>query len=355
MKNQVVPECINATMRHSALASGAEVSWKVPMTDSDNTLQSIRPMRHARIMDLVAQSGVSVDLWGLRQDGTVRDNPSDNPNYCYEWTFGGGSEPTVLCVWHVALNTTPDGIEYSDNYRELAIRLDRLADQRFAPTRERSRAKSQAPRAQDFDRAVQSAFRGGRELRIVTLVGDQRDSSELGVDASKVKYRLLDPEPWHVVSYGDDGSFKIRRGAPKVEDNSSMLAKPAVEVLFSADVPYVDQFSEPVPVERREAAGFEYVRSPKIRWAVLLRAGGHCEYCGAAGFPTMAGSIYLETHHIIPLGEGGSDTEQNVIALCPNDHRVAHFSVRRDELRVQLSAIVSKRIAELSRSSFAPV
>ena len=33
---------------------------------------------------------------------------------------------------------------------------------------------------------------------------------------------------------------------------------------------------------------------------------------------------YLESHHIIWLSEGGSDTLDNTAALCPNCHKKMH-------------------------------
>ncbi len=51
-----------------------------------------------------------------------------------------------------------------------------------------------------------------------------------------------------------------------------------------------------------------------------------------------SGSLYLETHHVIPLGEGGPDDDANVVALCANDHRRAHFSEERAAIRKKLLA-----------------
>ena len=77
-------------------------------------------------------------------------------------------------------------------------------------------------------------------------------------------------------------------------------------------------------------AGYTYLRDQKVRYAVLQRAAGICEYCGEEGFLKEDGSRYLETHHVIALAKDGADKLTNVIALCPNDHRKAHFSKERD-------------------------
>jgi hypothetical protein len=80
------------------------------------------------------------------------------------------------------------------------------------------------------------------------------------------------------------------------------------------------------PEYRRRMAGV-YSRDQAVRNAVLKRANGNCEFCGAEGFTTNKGSRFLETHHVISLSEQGPDRVRNVIALCPNDHRRAHFGV----------------------------
>jgi 5-methylcytosine-specific restriction endonuclease McrA len=94
-----------------------------------------------------------------------------------------------------------------------------------------------------------------------------------------------------------------------------------------------------------------YLRDQKVRSAVLLRAAGRCEYCGEEGFLKEDDSRYLETHHVIALANDGADKLTNVIALCPNDHRKAHFSSKRgsieQEMLVKLKTLNSpKKISQ---------
>ncbi len=60
---------------------------------------------------------------------------------------------------------------------------------------------------------------------------------------------------------------------------------------------------------------------------VLERANGFCERCKnlAPFLKDTDNSAYLEVHHKKPLAEGGNDTVENAIALCPNCHRQAHY------------------------------
>lgn len=88
------------------------------------------------------------------------------------------------------------------------------------------------------------------------------------------------------------------------------------------------------PEYRKRMAG-AYVRDPLVRRKVLKRANGRCEFCGQIGFLNRSGEPYLETHHVISLAEQGVDRVTNVIALCPNDHRRAHFGSDWEELQAE--------------------
>jgi len=69
-----------------------------------------------------------------------------------------------------------------------------------------------------------------------------------------------------------------------------------------------------------------FVRSRLLVAYALRRSGGCCEACGKTPFRRFnGGEVYLEVHHIIPLASDGPDSEENVMALCPECHRFAHF------------------------------
>ena len=76
----------------------------------------------------------------------------------------------------------------------------------------------------------------------------------------------------------------------------------------------------------------EYRRSHKVREYVLARADGLCEGCrGEAPFVGTDGRPYLQAHHVDELADGGSDTLENVIALCPNCHYRVHHGCDGDD------------------------
>lgn len=71
----------------------------------------------------------------------------------------------------------------------------------------------------------------------------------------------------------------------------------------------------------------DYRRDPDVVAEALYRAEGFCEKCKekAPFIKRSNGEPYLEVHHIIPLSQGGLDSLENVISLCPNCHRKIHF------------------------------
>nr|WP_117234876.1 HNH endonuclease [Vibrio maerlii] len=79
--------------------------------------------------------------------------------------------------------------------------------------------------------------------------------------------------------------------------------------------------------KRRVVHTYVYDRNPDVVAEVLNRAMGYCESCNSkAPFEKRTdGQPFLEVHHRIRLADGGDDTVENAIALCPNCHRKEHF------------------------------
>jgi HNH endonuclease len=97
----------------------------------------------------------------------------------------------------------------------------------------------------------------------------------------------------------------------------------------------IDDLGAEAP-DRTKSEVWRYARDPKVRVAVLERAKGRCEFCNELGFLKPDGTRYLESHHVIALASDGEDRVTNVIALCPNDHREAHFGERCGEIEAQM-------------------
>lgn len=96
--------------------------------------------------------------------------------------------------------------------------------------------------------------------------------------------------------------------------------------------------------EKQATTVTKYARDPQVRKRVVDRSKGHCELCGKQGFARPDGSVYLETHHIIALAKDGADRITNVIGLCADHHREAHFGALREELEKKMITKVSKAV-----------
>ena len=100
--------------------------------------------------------------------------------------------------------------------------------------------------------------------------------------------------------------------------------------------------------DRAFASSWIVIRDAKVRAFVLLKAEGHCEYCRSIGCKSLGflmsnGKHYLEAHHVIALSDQGKDTIENVIALCPEHHRQAHFGVEAESLESAFIECIQKR------------
>lgn len=74
-----------------------------------------------------------------------------------------------------------------------------------------------------------------------------------------------------------------------------------------------------------------FLRNQLVVAEVLERANGHCEECKqpAPFLRDCDNTPYLEVHHKKWLADGGDDTVNNAIALCPNCHRKAHYGQKQ--------------------------
>jgi len=328
------------------------------------TLASLLPTRRLAVMDLVEQAGIDVTPWYATAEGRPVRNPRANPKYCYDWAFGSEKEGFLVCIWHGSLKPldlpSSPAIVYNENFRDLALGLDRIAIDRTQPSEERNRARSQAKRARDFDRALQISFRRAMPVRVIVIEGDQNERAELGTASSKVYARKLDTDNWFMHAYDNDsGKLLLVRGLslasvelPAAKGDIDLGAAD-VSVSEHASAKYVDQFSAMALPIARETTVLVRERSAAVREAVLKRASGICELCNQPGFITAAGSVYLETHHVVPLSESGPDHPSNVVAICPQDHRRAHYAAERDEIAAQLTEMLDSKGATLAHQSYA--
>jgi 5-methylcytosine-specific restriction protein A len=258
------------------------------------TLDEIRPKTLRRIMDCAQEAGIDVSDW----------KRAANPSRCYAWSFVQPDKNIVV------LNLWMDDMRDSDGAWAQQHNSRKWAEKMTGPRKTRARK---------MDHDVRYAFEHGLPVKVILL--DRKKQTD-----DRATKRGLDTVYWAVTNYNQrTGDWTAVREAKPVR--------------------FVDQHSidddtgEP---ERRTVTGSAFVRDREIRDQALARAAGSCEYCGTLGFEMANGNIYLETHHIVPLSEGGKDIVANVAALCANHHRQAHHGKSRLAMRAELL----KHIAE---------
>lgn len=75
----------------------------------------------------------------------------------------------------------------------------------------------------------------------------------------------------------------------------------------------------------RKVTSKKYDRNELVKEYARRRAAGHCQLCDEPAPFESNGVPFLEVHHVKWLAEGGPDTVDNVVALCPNCHRKMHI------------------------------
>ena len=79
-----------------------------------------------------------------------------------------------------------------------------------------------------------------------------------------------------------------------------------------------------------------YYRDPYLKEIVRRIADGKCQLCGmAAPFIDRNNEPYLEEHHVQRLADGGEDTIDNDVALCPNSVSYTHL-VQKENYAVRM-------------------
>ncbi|MEW4230600.1 HNH endonuclease [Priestia megaterium] len=89
-----------------------------------------------------------------------------------------------------------------------------------------------------------------------------------------------------------------------------------------------------------------FPRSVYIKEFAKRMSKGICQLCDKkAPFIDKKGNPFLEVHHIHYLSQGGTDTIDNVVAVCPNCHRKIHqLELEEDLKKIKEKALVNINI-----------
>lgn len=98
----------------------------------------------------------------------------------------------------------------------------------------------------------------------------------------------------------------------------------------------------------RSVSSTTYERNVYVAELAKRRANGICQLCKQpAPFKNKSGEPFLENHHIVWLSEGGDDTVENAVELCPNCHRKMHVLNLKSD-RGELEAEARKTCCQLT-------
>jgi 5-methylcytosine-specific restriction enzyme A len=106
-------------------------------------------------------------------------------------------------------------------------------------------------------------------------------------------------------------------------------------------------------VRKTGLTGGGFQRNPNVAALALRLAHFKCEIdAGHQTFISNAkGKPYVEAHHLIPFGKQGGfrfslDVTANIVALCPNCHRLLHHGKKADKAR-EIAALFAQRKGRL--------
>lgn len=313
----------------------------------DTALQALRPMGKWMIIDCVEEAGIDISAWSFRRkDGQPVALPQSNGGYCYEWSFRSNDRSIfLLCVWFEELRVDVRGrIHFSGNLVAYADTLIRRLE-KDPKNRNRTIKDPRISRAQHFNSTVQLAYLNSVPVRVVIVSGPVREIEDISSGNDRAVGRYLDGESWAVEQFDQDtGAFVLIRGSSSYQPLEIMGGGADTASLGDVDVQVVsDQFLNENRSDAYTYKGIQRYRDPKVRELVLARSKGKCELTMVPGFKMANGGFYLETHHVVPLSEGGADTVENVIALTADAHRQAHYGVDRERLRQRCLETVAQR------------
>lgn len=164
--------------------------------------------------------------------------------------------------------------------------------------------------------------------------------------------RLAD-EPYRAEQPDDNGNMRSVWMFPikPVISAADILAEPAEKEITKLSNRELARRSELNQNDRKPktAEAIVYYRDPYLKEIVKRIAEGKCQYCSQdAPFKDKNNKPYLEEHHVKQLADGGNDTIDNVVAICPNCHRKIHVLNEQTDI-ISLQSIARNNEKKLLR------
>lgn len=179
----------------------------------EQTYKALKPTRHEKIYDLVKAAGVDVAMWEKSVVDNRTLNPYSNSYRNSQWTFGGGDEPLVACIWWREIAIKEIGLVLEGSSKGDVERMGNILAVKGKDPSIAMKLRNKITKAQQFDRLVSEAYRRRKPVRTAILEGKLSVDDES--DPSSPEARELDPLEWFVHEYDPfSGQYLMVRNVP---------------------------------------------------------------------------------------------------------------------------------------------
>ncbi len=178
----------------------------------------------------------------------------------------------------------------------------------------------------------------GREVAAIKEKPSQNSKGGNRFKRVLIHAPLLSKTDWDLIARGES----IDLYKPTVDD------KKVDHIVLALQGQEIEEPRGTSKPEKISVTSDTFFRDPLVKAWVLKNANGICEACQLpAPFTRTDGSPYLEVHHLLPLSEGGRDTIDNALAVCPNCHRKFHYG----DNKISFAEDVQTKVSRLSQSN----
>lgn len=117
---------------------------------------------------------------------------------------------------------------------------------------------------------------------------------------------------------------KTEEALRNIIEQDIKTGKPKKQKLDIDEQNFLSDLSDKTLPEKKRTVVTLFKRNTKIARKLKILYQGECQICNFT-FEKENGENYSEAHHIVPLGEQGSEEIKNIIILCANCHKQIHY------------------------------
>lgn len=220
--------------------------------------------------------------------------------------------------------------------------MGQTGDQKFKNQNKRLAESNNDPKLKIFLFEVfkekEMTFAGQVKYVEPAYIDEEFDSENYWRKVIKFPIQLLDPTYAPPIENIIEEEFKIDK---QIKKRSKTVKNFSQSELLTKALSYSKENAQNTIL--RKVSTQVYDRNPYIREYVKSLAHGICQLCQQPAPFEVDGEPFLHVHHIEYLANGGHDTIENSIAICPNCHYRIH-KLELNEDKEKLTKIVENRL-----------